>query len=176
MLAVFLVSYSTFGMRLRAVRDDETAATGLGLSVFRYRFTTFILFGGLSGVVGGLIAFQQSSFEPSGMLGLNWSINALLMTVVGGIGTIVGPIIGTVVVYYILTRLLSSYDALSVIIEGALLVIIIRFAPVGLWPTALRLLRRRRRSTSQTIDEEASAPANNDRTNADSTSKAENHY
>lgn len=169
MLAVFLVSYSTFGMRLRAVRDDETAATGLGLSVFRYRFTTFILFGGLSGVVGGLIAFQQSSFEPSGMLGLNWSINALLMTVVG-------PIIGTVVVYYILTRLLSSYDALSVIIEGALLVIIIRFAPAGLWPTALRLLRRRRRSTSQTIDEEASAPANNDRTNADSTSKAENHY
>jgi branched-chain amino acid transport system permease protein len=137
MIAALGVAHSGFGMRLKAVRDNEAAAVGLGVAVFRHRLGALLISGGLSGLVGGLLAMQQISFEPGGMLGLSWTINALLMTIVGGIGTVLGPVLGAVVVYYLLTKQLESYQTASVIIEGVLLVAIVRFAPRGLWPLLL---------------------------------------
>lgn len=58
----------------------------------------------------------------------------LLMTIVGGIGTILGPVVGAVAVYYLLTKQWQEYQTLSVVIEGILLILIVRFAPRGLWP------------------------------------------
>lgn len=155
----FAVAYSGFGMRMKAVRDDEGAATALGVSAVRYRLAALLINGALSGLAGTLIGMQQVSFEPNGMLGINWSANALLMTIVGGVGTIVGPILGVVVVYYGLTLQLESYQELSQVIEGALLVVIVRFAPGGLWPAVLdawtwaltHLKRHRRRQPAGPI-------------------------
>ncbi|WP_460835101.1 branched-chain amino acid ABC transporter permease [Nocardioides hungaricus] len=134
------VSRSSFGNRLRAVRDSESAAIGLGVSAFRHRLAALLISGALTGLTGGLVALQQVSFEPMGMLGINWTVNALLMTVVGGMGTVLGPVVGAVVVYYFLTRQLESYQTLSVVVEGLLLVAIVRFAPQGIWPLITRLL------------------------------------
>jgi len=136
-----LVSRSAFGNRLRAIRDHEPAAIGLGVSAFRHRLAAFAISGGLSGLAGGLVAVQQISFEPVGMLGIGWTMSALLMTVVGGTGTIVGPVIGSVIVYYLLTRQLENYQTLSAIIEGILLIGVVRFAPEGVWPVLTRGLR-----------------------------------
>ncbi len=58
----------------------------------------------------------------------------LLMTIVGGNGTILGPVVGAVAVYYLLTKQWQEYQTLSVVIEGILLIVIVRFAPRGLWP------------------------------------------
>ena len=142
MIAAYLVAYSSFGMRLKAVRDNEPAAIGLGVSVFRHRLGALLISGALSGLTGGLLAMQQISFEPTGMLGIGWTINALLMTIVGGIGTILGPVVGAVAVYYLLTKQLESYQTASVIIEGLLLIIIVRFAPRGLWPLLFLGIKR----------------------------------
>ena len=142
MISAYLVAHSSFGMRLKAVRDNEPAAAGLGVAVFRHRLGALLISGALSGLTGGLLAMQQISFEPTGMLGISWTINALLMTIVGGIGTLVGPVVGAVVVYYLLTKQLASYQSLSIVIEGALLIVIVRFAPRGLWPLLLTGLRR----------------------------------
>ena len=160
MITTYLIARSSFGMRLKAVRDNEPAAVGLGVSVFRHRLGALVISGALSGLAGGLIALQQISFEPTGMLGLSWTINALLMTIVGGIGTILGPAIGAVVVYYLLTNQLESYQTASVIIEGSLLIIIVRFAPRGLWPlliTGLTALTRRARLPRGVIDNSTDA-------------------
>ena len=140
--AAYFVARSHFGLRLRAVRDHESAATGLGVSAFRHRLAALMISGVLTGLVGGLVAMQQVSFEPSGMLGISWTINALLMTIVGGLGTLMGPVVGAVVVYYLLTTLLAGYESLSIVIEGVLLVVIVRFAPRGLWPLLLRGVQR----------------------------------
>lgn len=137
--AAFWTAYSTFGMRLRAVRDHEDAAAGLGVSTVRYQVAAFVLCGVLSGMAGGLVAYQQIAFEPGGMLGLGWSINALLMVIVGGVGTVLGPVVGTVVVHYLLTDLLAGYDALALVVEGLLLIVIVRFAPQGIWPPTAKL-------------------------------------
>lgn len=138
MTVAFIVAYSRFGLRLKAVRDNEAAATGLGVSAVRHRLAALVISGALSGLAGGLLAMHQVSFEPNGLLGMNWTINALVMTTVGGIGTVLGPLIGAIAVYYLLTKQLESYQTISVIIEGALLLVIVRFAPRGLWPLLLR--------------------------------------
>ena len=106
---------------------------------------------------------QQISFEPTGMLGLGWTINALLMTIGGGIGTILGPVVGAIAVYYLLTKQLESYQTLSVIIEGLLRIIIVRFAPRGLWPLLLLsvtklVARRRRPSRPDTVVDDPAHP------------------
>lgn len=142
MATAYFVARSHFGLRLKAVRDNEGAATGLGVSAFNHRLSALLINGVLSGLVGGLVAMQQVSFEPAGMLGISWTINALLMTIVGGIGTLVGPVVGAVVVYYLLTKQLASYQSLSIVIEGILLIVIVRFAPRGLWPLLLAGLSR----------------------------------
>lgn len=142
MAGTYLVAYSSFGMRLKAVRDDEAAAVGLGVSAFRHRLGALLISGALSGLTGGLLAMQQVSFEPSGMLGLGWTIDALLMTIIGGLGTVFGPVLGAVTIYYLLTKRLESLQTISVIVEGALLLVIVRFAPRGLWPLLILGLRR----------------------------------
>lgn len=138
----YFVARSRFGLRLRAVRDHESAATGLGISAFRHRLAALVVSGVLMGLVGGVVALQQVSFEPAGMLGIEWTINALLMTIVGGLGTLTGPVVGAVVVYYLLTKQLASYQSLSIVIEGVLLIVIVRFAPRGLWPLLVSGVRR----------------------------------
>lgn len=147
MICAYLVAYSGFGMRLKAVRDNEAAATGLGVSAFRHRLGALLISGALSGLTGGLLAMQQLSFEPTGMLGIGWTINALLMTIVGGIGTILGPVVGAIAVYYLLTKQLEGYQTASVVIEGLLLIAIVRFAPRGLWPLFLLGVQRLTRRT-----------------------------
>lgn len=142
MATAYFVARSAFGLRLRAVRDHEGAATGLGISAFGHRLAALLVSGVLMGLVGGVVALQQVSFEPAGMLGIEWTINALLMTIVGGLGTLIGPVIGALVVYYLLTKQLASYQSLSIVIEGALLIVIVRFAPRGLWPLLVSGVRR----------------------------------
>ena len=80
---------------------------------------------------------MQLSFEPNGMVGMNWTIWALMMVVIGGFGTITGPIAGAVFVYYVVATELASYPTLGLFIEGALLILIVRFAPRGVVPLAV---------------------------------------
>jgi branched-chain amino acid transport system permease protein len=136
------VSRSRFGLRLTAVRDNEPAASGLGVSVYRHRLGALVLASVLTGLAGAVIAFQSTAISPDGMFGLVWSLNALLMTIVGGAGTFAGPIIGVIVVYYGLTKQFESTQTLSTVIEGALIIIVVRFAPGGIWPLLARLASR----------------------------------
>lgn len=154
--ATIAVKHSRFGLRLMAVRDNHAAAEGLGVSVFWHRFAALVISSALTALAGGLVALQQSSFEPVGMLGIGWTINALLMVVVGGSATVLGPVLGTVIVYYVLTKQFEAYPTVGLIIEGVMLIAIVRFAPQGVWPLATRTaragLRRARRGRSSLRD------------------------
>ena len=144
-MVAIIVKRSRFGLRLMAVRDDEGAAAALGVSTFRHRLAAFVTSSVLISLAGGLVALQQGTFEPTGLLNISWTINALLMTIVGGIGTVTGPAVGAVVVYYLLTKQFETHATFGLIIEGTLLIIIVRYAPQGLWPTLTRTIRRRPR-------------------------------
>ncbi|MEU3343296.1 branched-chain amino acid ABC transporter permease [Streptomyces sp. NPDC006668] len=141
MALTLYVRHSAFGLRLTAVRDNEPAAAGLGVSVYRHRLAALIPTSALTGLAGAVIAFQFVVISPDGVASVNWSLNAVLMSVVGGAGTVLGPVVGVGIVYYGLTRLLQDQQTLSLVIEGLLLVLIVRFAPQGVWPLVCRALR-----------------------------------
>jgi branched-chain amino acid transport system permease protein len=130
--AVALVARSPYGLRLQSVRDDEDAAAELGVDGFRVKLVAFMLSAFFVGVAGGLIAVQKANLEPYSAFSLTFTTNMIIMTVIGGLGTIVGPLIGSFLIFE-LQQQLQSYQDWSTLITGALLVVIIRIAPAGLW-------------------------------------------
>ncbi|MFC8427932.1 branched-chain amino acid ABC transporter permease [Streptomyces sp. NPDC057253] len=155
MALTLYVRHSAFGLRIAAVRDNEPAAAGLGVSVYRHRLAALVPTSALTGLAGAVIAFQFVVISPDGVASVNWSLNAVLMSVVGGAGTVLGPVAGVGIVYYGLTRALQNQQTLSMVIEGVLLIAIVRFAPQGAWPLicrAIRLPLTRRRAALTATD------------------------
>ena len=138
-LGVYLLLRGQFGLRLMAVRDDEDAATGLGVRGFAVKAAALMLSAFIAGVAGALIALNQISIEPTTMFGLGFTVNMIVMAIVGGLGTTWGPVIGVLVVYEGIQQQLQSSPSLSAILTGALLIVIIRFAPGGLLDLARRV-------------------------------------
>ncbi len=132
-LALF-VKLSGFGLRLTAIRDNEPAAAGLGVSVYRHRLAALVPSSVIIGLAGAVVAYQFVAISPSGIASISWSLNAVLMAIVGGSGTVIGPVVGVLIVYYGLTRQLEDTQTLSQVLEGILLIVIVRFAPQGVWP------------------------------------------
>jgi branched-chain amino acid transport system permease protein len=164
MAVAVYVRYSAFGLRLTAIRDNEPAAAGLGVAVYRHRFCALVLSGALTGMAGAVTAYQYVAVSPGGMASVNWSLNAVLMALVGGAGSVLGPVLGVFVVYYGLTRQLEDFQVVSLVVEGVLLVLIVKFAPSGLWSFLTRAGRavwgRRRapaRTSAATPEEQAPA-------------------
>jgi branched-chain amino acid transport system permease protein len=142
MLAAWLIRRSNYGLRLMAVRDSEQAATGLGVSAFRVKTTAFVVSGALTALAGAMIAAQTTSVQPSSAFGLGFTINAVVMTVIGGIGTVIGPVIGVFIVFYGIQQQLQSSAELSQLLTGVLLLIVVRFAPEGAWTLVRQLAAR----------------------------------
>lgn len=143
-LAVF-VAHSGFGLRLAAIRDNEPAAAGLGVAVRWHRVAAFVASSALIGLAGAVVAFQFIAVSPDEIASLSWSLNAVLMAIVGGTGTVLGPAVGVVIVYYGLTQELANFPTVSQLLEGLLFILIVRAAPSGIWPLIARLARTLRR-------------------------------
>jgi branched-chain amino acid transport system permease protein len=135
------IQRSDFGLRLASVRDHESAAAGVGVPVLRYRFAALLISSTLTALAGSAVAFQAVAVVPDGVASFGWSLNAVLMTIVGGPGSLLGPAVGVLVVYYGLTKQLEGLQTISLIIEGVLLITIVRFAPEGVWPWTARMTR-----------------------------------
>lgn len=146
MLTAWLIRRSNFGLRMMAVRDNELAAATLGVPTFRIKCAAFIISGAIMALAGSLIAVQNASVEPTASFGLGFTISAVVMTIVGGAGTLIGPVIGVLIVFYGIQQQLQSSAELSQLLTGVLLILVIRFAPVGAWPllreTTVRIVHR----------------------------------
>ncbi len=123
---------SPFGLRLMAVRDDEDAAAELGVNSFQVKMIAFTVSAFFVGLAGALIALQNISIEPNSAFGLNWTVNMIIMSVLGGLATTTGPLIGAVVIFT-LQQQLQSYGSWSTLVIGLLLIVMIRIAPEGIW-------------------------------------------
>jgi branched-chain amino acid transport system permease protein len=146
-----VVLRSTFGLRLMAVRDDERAAAALGVSTRSAKRQALVLSAFLTGLLGGAVALNQVAIEPNSMFSLDWVVTALVMVVVGGMGTVAGPIIGAFVIYYLVDRALEGQPVLQALLSGVLVIAVIELAPngivgvlrAGMDAVASRLARRR---------------------------------
>ncbi|WP_322068698.1 branched-chain amino acid ABC transporter permease [Paraburkholderia bannensis] len=126
-----VVTRSRFSVLLRAVRDDEDSASQVGVRTFRIKLVAFILAGALTSIAGALQALKLGTVEPYGTFGLQWTINALSIVIIGGQGLRAGPLLGTIFVVA-LGEALADWPALHLAVTGAILMGVIRFAPQGI--------------------------------------------
>jgi ABC-type branched-subunit amino acid transport system permease subunit len=130
--SVYLLLRSRLGLVLTAIRDDETAAASAGVRVSRAQRLVFVVAAAGCGAAGALLIISQLTVQPASAFSVSWSAQMIFATIIGGIGSIEGPIIGTVV-FFVLQQTLSSYGPLYFMILGAVAVAVAIWARRGLW-------------------------------------------
>jgi len=143
---VWLVSRSKMGAYLVAIREDEDASEALGVDTFRYKMLAYAVSAALTALGGTFYAYFQFYLQPNTVLNINHSVDIMIRPIVGGSGTILGPVLGSFLLE-ILGEFSRTYFAagtagLSVVIYGALLIIVVLFLPRGVYPTLAQWLRR----------------------------------
>jgi branched-chain amino acid transport system permease protein len=130
---------SRFGARLQAVRDNEDAARAVGVDPFRTKLGATVLSGGFTGAAGAFYVQVFQYIDPGIAFGPHVSVEALVAAIVGGMGTLWGPVLGALVLHTLadLTRnLFGELPGINLVIYGVVLVLIIMFMPrgiAGLW-------------------------------------------
>jgi branched-chain amino acid transport system permease protein len=141
-VASWAIRRSGLGLQLLAIKADVDAAADVGVSATFHQDLVFAISGAVVGMTGGLYASYFSFIEPNDMFGFDRSISFVLMAVIGGVGTVLGPALGAVVFVLLRQFLLASYPQLYLGLYGLLLVLIILFEPLGLTGLAGRVARR----------------------------------
>ena len=138
---VLVVLRLPLALRLGAVRDDEDVARQMGVFTFRTKLIAFALAAFLMGVVGGIQALNLGVVEPYGSFGLSWTVDVVLVAIIGGMATRTGPWIGAAFAV-LLEQLLRGYAELHLAITGIVVLLVIRFARRGVWGTLTSGWRR----------------------------------
>jgi branched-chain amino acid transport system permease protein len=137
---------SRVGLGIRAVREDEAAAEASGVSAVRHKLLALALSTALAGLAGGAFAYYHVSYYPQHTFSPAWTFDAVLMSFIGGVGTVHGPVLGALF-YVILKEVLAiRWVEFHLIIFGVLFILVVLFLPGGLveaWNRARRLVSRR---------------------------------
>jgi branched-chain amino acid transport system permease protein len=131
---VYTLLRSRLGLGLMAMRDDEAVAETMGVEVFRSKLTCFVLAAFNTGLIAGVIYIFQVFIQPYKAFAIDWTVVLVFITIIGGIGTIEGPIVGTLI-YVLLSQLLAEYMSVSLFILGAIAIVVIIVAPKGIMGT-----------------------------------------
>ncbi len=126
-----LVSRSKFGFALRAINQDEDAAAAMGVNTTRTKVATFALSGFITGLVGASYAFQQVTIFPARLFDVNITVLMVIMVVIGGSGTVLGPIVGAVGMQYISEYLRQHYTNAHTFLLGAIIILAVVLLPQG---------------------------------------------
>jgi ABC-type branched-subunit amino acid transport system permease subunit len=132
LLVIYLLLRGRLGLVLTAVRDDEVAARSSGARVGLARMLVFVVAGAGCGAAGAVLAISQLQVQPGAVFSVQWTAVMAFATIIGGLGTIEGPIVGTAV-YMVLQQTLASYNAWYLIILGLVAIFVALFARRGLW-------------------------------------------
>lgn len=129
---------SRMGLGLQAVRDNPVAARSVGVDPTRLKALVFVLTAFGTGLCGGLIFIQIGRISPDAAFSLlDWTAFVIFVVVIGGIGTLPGPVIG-VLVFYALEQLLADYGTVYLIVLGLIGIAVMLFARRGLWGTVIQ--------------------------------------
>ena len=142
--AYFLVN-SKWGLGMMAVREGEDAAESLGISALKHKLLALVVSAFFAGLVGGAFAYYHVSYYLNMPFGPEWTFDPMMMAYIGGTGTIIGPIIGSIFFVGLKQLLVWNVGEYHLIIFGTLFILIVLFLPGGLvelWKKAQAYLRR----------------------------------
>lgn len=139
-LLVYALLRSRAGLALAAIRDSEAAAESLGVDAGRTKFFVYVVVAFATGIAGALLFLGKLRISPDAAFSLtDWTAFVIFMVVIGGVGTLEGPIIGTLV-FFLLRQFLADLGGWYLIILGGSAVLVMLLAPQGLWGLAMRRL------------------------------------
>lgn len=151
MVVVFLATRSKVGLAMVAIRDDEQAALVTGVKVFKYKVIALLISAVLAGLAGGLYAFVRLSFwQISIVFSPSWTFDALLAVIIGGAGTLVGPVVGSIFLVVLSEIFANTLGQAHLIIFGFLFILVVLFLPQGLMG-GVDLMRTRMYRTGQSV-------------------------
>ena len=131
--AIVLLLRSRYGLALTAIRDNELAARSNGVDVARTKLVVYVLTAFGTAMIGALIFLQKLRISPDTAFSVNdWTAFVIFITVIGGIGRVEGPIIGTIV-FFLLRQTLADLGSLYLLMLGAVAIAVMLFAPKGIW-------------------------------------------
>jgi branched-chain amino acid transport system permease protein len=153
--ASWLIRRSRFGLQLRAIRDDEDRAAGLGVRTMPVKLTALVISAFITGMAGGLWVYFIGQAIPQFVFDPLFDLAIVLMAFFGGLGTIAGPVLGALVLeptqQYLTSTETNGYQ--SQILFGALFLMVILFLPRGVLPTGAEYLSRARARLARRRDE-----------------------
>ncbi len=130
---IVLLLRSRYGLALKAIRDSELAATCNGIDVMRTKVLVYIVTAFGTAMIGALIFFQKLRVSPDAAFSVNdWTAFVIFITVIGGIGRIEGPIIGTIV-FFALRQTLADLGTIYLLMLGVVAILVMLTAPKGIW-------------------------------------------
>jgi branched-chain amino acid transport system permease protein len=134
----WLIRGSRFGLQLRAIRDDEGRARGLGVHTMRVKLAAFVISAFITGLIGGLWFYFITQVLPPSGFDPAFNVSVALMAFIGGLGTVAGPVLGALILEPAAQYFTQQFpnDYLSQIVLGALFVAVVVLLPRGVIPTA----------------------------------------
>ena len=136
-VVAYVVGHSRFGVRLNAIREDEVAAEALGINATAYKLGAFILSAIFPAVAGGIQAYKVLYIDPPSVFFVQITIAMALMSMLGGKGTVIGPILGAIVLYTVQELTWVNFPTAHLIAYGLFIVVVARFMPRGLMGFAI---------------------------------------
>ncbi len=130
-LLVYALLRSKLGLGLMAMRDSEKSAQTLGVKTFKSKLYCFLISAFITGITAGLIYTFQVFVQPYKAFSIDWTVTLVFIVIIGGIGTIEGPIVGTLI-YVILSQYLADYASLSLLFLGGVAILVIVIVPKGI--------------------------------------------
>jgi branched-chain amino acid transport system permease protein len=162
---LYLLMNASFGLGLMSVRDNDLAAMSVGVDVQRNRFIVFVLSAAGCGIAGEISFMGNLFVVPAAAFDVNWVVYMMFIVIIGGIGTLEGPIIGTII-FFGLREIVTDQLGLSagwyLVALGAAAVVTMLWSPRGLWPVlrdriGIRLLSVRRIAPSADVRDTSSS-------------------
>jgi branched-chain amino acid transport system permease protein len=139
-VGVFILLRRRTGLALAAVRDNEAGAASVGIAVAHNQLMAFLVSAAVCGLAGGIYYLSVLYVDPSGAFDIDWQIRILFIAIVGGIGTLEGPIIG-VLIYFGLREVFRDAGDLFLIFQGLTAMLVMLLAPGGVWGFVQRWTR-----------------------------------
>lgn len=143
-LAMLVLTMSPVGYALRGIRNNERRMQALGYNVWLTKYMVFVISGGFAALAGILMAYHKKFVSPE-VLSVALSAEALLMVILGGAGTLFGPVVGAMAIVF-LSNVISAYSDRWVLILGVIYVLVVLFAPAGIIGEIRAKLRVRTKS------------------------------
>lgn len=129
---VYALTRSRIGLALKAIREDDISAASHGINVLKYKVFAFALAAFLAGVAGSIFGYYQFHITPASVFSMNWLFYPILVVVLGGTGTVIGPIIGAFIVSGLFAYGDIYFGGYHPVVSGLLIILVMRFMPDGI--------------------------------------------